>query len=362
LVYNFTKEDCISELQKVYSSSGLENITRNYFREHSTIPERIWENYFGNFNEFKKQADLLPSRHAQQIVSQIAKHASKDKLRAFNIEKQGYEGKYNRDSSKGYQTVLVGSDIHDTLSDPFYVRLFIETAARVKPERIILNGDIFDFPEFSKFTIDPREYNVLGRIEWVHSFLRDLRETSPDSQIDFNSGNHEHRLLRHLGESTPAMLTLLSDLHGFTVSSLLGLDKFEVNFISKDDLAVFSYKDMNNELKKNYVIVNDQLLFHHFPEGINMGMPGANGHNHKFLATSKFNPTFGSYNWIQIGTGHRRQASYCDGSKWNNGFLLYHMNVNSKRSQAEYIDCTSDFCVIGGEMYQRTDSEMRYYC
>lgn len=356
-----TRQDCIREIQNIVNESGLENITRDYFRLNASISERDWISHFGNFPEFKRQAGLVPSRHAQKIITQTARHASVDTLRSFNVEKYGYEGKYTRDSSKVYQTVLVASDIHDTHADPFYMRMLIEAAKRVQPERIVLNGDIFDFPEFSKYTVDPREYDVLGRIKCVHSYLEALREAAPDAQIDLNSGNHEHRLLKHLAEATPALVNLLSDLHGFTISSLLGLDKYEINFISKDDLSVFSEKDMKNELKKNYVVINNQLLFHHFPEGQQLGIPGSNGHNHKFLSTSKFNPAYGSYHWIQTGCGHIRHANYCDGNKWNNGFLLYHMNTETKRSQPEYVDCTNDFCMLGGVLYQRTDSEMNYY-
>ena len=357
----YSKEECINEIMFLLREHGLETITRDFFRLHSEIPEKDWISHFGNFQEFKRQANLIPSRHTQKIMSQTARHASLDTLNNLNIEKSSYEGKYERDFNRKYQTVLVGSDIHDINSDPFYIRMFLEAAKRIKPERIVLNGDIFDFPEFSKYTVDPREYNVLGRIKWVHEFLEQLRNASPDSQIDLNSGNHEHRLLKHLAEATPSLVTVLSDLHGFTVSSLLGLDKYEINFISKDDLSVFSERDMKNELKKNYVIVNNQLLFHHFPDGINLGFPGSNGHHHKFKVTSLFSPIFGSYNWIQTGSGHRRQANYCDGSKWNNGFLIYHMNTETYRSQPEYVDCTNNFCMLGGTLYERNEKEIEYY-
>lgn len=361
MVYLLTKQDCIDELRRVAASSELDNITRNYFREHSNVPDRTWESYFGNFNEFKKQADLIPSRHAQKIISQIARHASVDKFREFNAEKVGYDEKYLRDSDKVFQTVLICSDVHDILCDPFYVRMFLETTRRVQPERIILNGDIFDLTEFSMYTVDPREFDVLKRINWVHKFIEQIRESAPDAQIDFNSGNHEHRLLKHLADASPGLLTLLSDLHGFTVSSLLGLDKYQINFVSKDDLSAFSPRDIKNEYMKNYLIVNEQLLFHHFPEGRKLGMAGANGHHHKFIVDSMYNPTFGPYQWIQTGCGHARKANYCDASKWNNGFLLFHMNTKTKRSQPEYIDTTQDFCMIGGMLYHRTEEELIYY-
>jgi hypothetical protein len=61
------------------------------------------------------------------------------------------------------------------------------------------------------------------------------------------------------------------------------LTKYEVNFVARADLTAFNESDIKKELKKNYVILYDALLFHHFPEGFNMGYPGANGHHHKHL-------------------------------------------------------------------------------
>ena len=245
---SYSKEDCIAELQ------SLSPITRDNFRENSEIPERTWINYFGNWQEFKRQAEIIPSRHQNQIISQIAKFASKDKVRELNVEKITFEDNYLRPSSKRFQSILIGSDMHDINCDNFYRRLFIDTASRVQPEKVVLNGDIFDLPEFSKYTNDPREFKIIERIKWVHEFIEDIRDASPDTEIDLIEGNHEARLLRHLAESSPAILTILADLHKIKIKDLLALDKFEVNFYARADLTVFNDKDMKDELMKNYII------------------------------------------------------------------------------------------------------------
>jgi hypothetical protein len=122
--------------------------------------------------------------------------------------------------------------------------VLVETIDRVQPERIVLDGDIFDLPEFSKYTQDPREFAPVERIKWVHQFLNDLREAAPDAQIDFVEGNHEYRLLRHLSEATPALMTVLADLHGMTIPDLLGLTRYEVNFVARADLTAFTETDI----------------------------------------------------------------------------------------------------------------------
>lgn len=354
----WTQEDCIAELQRIAKIDEDKVITRNYFRVHSDISESTWSRYYGTFLEFKRQAGIILSRHAHGIERSIAKHASKDNQRRMNADKTGWEDKYLRPDSKRFQTCLVGSDIHDKLCDPFYRRLFIETARRVQPEKIVLNGDIFDLTEFGKYTNDPRQFDVIGRLKWVHQFLADLREACPDAEIIFVEGNHEFRLMRHMTEATPALMVVLSDLHGMTVPDLLGLTKYEVNYVARMDLAAFNEADIKKELAKNYVLLWDSLLFHHFPDGRSMGYPGANGHHHKHIVWNNYSPQFGPFEWHQLGAGHIRQASYCAGEKWSNGFLLCHVDTHTRRTQMEYIDCSHEHAMIGGRFYQRDKEEL----
>jgi hypothetical protein len=354
---DWTKEDCIAELRRIAEIDETQVVTRNYFRNHARCSEATWNRYFGTFLEFKRQAGIILSRHAHQLEKSIAKHASKDTMRSLQEEKMGWEGAYLRPAGGRWQTVLCGSDMHDTHCDPFYRRMFLETARRVQPEKVVLNGDIFDLTEFGRYTQDPRDFNVKGRIVWVHEFLRDLREAVPDAEITFVEGNHEFRLLRHLAEATPAMMTVLADLHNLTVADLLGLSRFEVNYVARMDLAAFNERDVTKELRKNYVVHYDCLLFHHFPHGFDMGYPGVNGHHHKHLVRIGYNPQFGPYEWHQIGCGHRREASYTEGEKWSNGFVLCHVDTHMKRTQFEYIDVTHEAAMIGGVFYRRSETE-----
>ncbi|ATI15714.1 hypothetical protein [Bordetella phage vB_BbrM_PHB04] len=345
-------QECIDELMRIAKIDETKVVTRNYFRVHSDISESTWNRYFGTFLEFKRQAGIMLSRHAHRMERDIAKHASKDVQRAMNEQKSGWEGAYLRPSGKRFQTVLVASDIHDIECDPFWRVCFLDTARRVQPEKIVINGDALDLPEFGKYGVDPREWDVVGRIRWLHQFLADVRKASPESEIVYIEGNHEFRLLRHLAEATPALKVVLSDLHGFTVPKLLGLDTYEVNYIARMDLAAFTERDVKDELKKNYHIMFDCLLAHHFPEGRQMGYPGFNGHHHKHIVWPFYSPTFGSTEWHQLGCGHQRAASYCAGEKWALGFMLAHVDTHQKHVQFEYVE-VRDFAMIGGKFYQR---------
>jgi hypothetical protein len=350
-------EECIAELRRIAQIDTDKVVTRNYFRVHSDISESTWSRYFGSFLEFKRQAEIILSRHAHRMERDIAKHASVDKLRTLNVDKRQWEGAYDLPSSRRWQTAMVINDIHDKECDPFYRRVVIDTARRVQPEKLIFNGDLYDLPEFSKHTQDPRSFQLIARIQWVHEFLSDLREAAPNTEFTLVAGNHEERLLRHLAEETPAMMVVLADLHGFTVSKLLGLEKFEVNFVSRADMTAFTERDIKAQLERNTIRLWDCQLYGHFPHMRNLGMPGASGHHHSHFVWSYYSEMFGPYEWHQVGAGHRRRASYCSAEKWSNGFLLAHADTLTKRSQFEYIDLSHDAAFVGGKHYQRDERE-----
>src|SRR6476620_11198433 len=178
-----TKQELIKKLQEVSQNNPEKEVTRKSFRKETDIKDSVWEKQFGSFIEFKAAAGLQGSKIKRKLQSAITRHASVDNLREFNSQKTGFEDKFLKPNTERFQTILTGSDIHDKLCDPFYRRLFIQTAYRVKPQKIVLAGDVFDLYEFSKYSKDLRKVNILSAIEWVHEFLKDLRNASPDSEL-----------------------------------------------------------------------------------------------------------------------------------------------------------------------------------
>lgn len=347
-----TRDEIIAEILRVIEQDTTKVVTRNHFRNESRYAESAWIAHFGTWEEAKRQAGVTLSRHAHRLGLNIAKHASVDKMRALNSEKREYEGKYLRPSGRRFQTLIHATDLHDKECDPFALRILLETIERVAPEKIILGGDLFDLPEFGKYGVDPREWDVVGRIKAAHAILAAIRERAPNTELTLIEGNHEYRLLRHLAEETPAMRVLLADLHGFTVPKLLGLDKFEVNYIARCDLGVFTERDIKEELNRNYFIAWNAYLAHHFPHGKKMGFPGAHGHHHRHHSEQFYSPHFGPFKWQQLPAMHRRHASYTAGEQWGMGFNIQHVDTVSKRSIDESVTI-GDHAMVGGRFYER---------
>ena len=114
-----------------------------------------------------RQANVQLSRHQHQRERNIAKHASVDHYRKLGASREDWGDKYVRESSGRFKTLLVASDLHDKEIDPFFLRVLIDTAKRAQPDVIVLNGNIFDLPEFGKYTIEDREQELLVA-GWTH--------------------------------------------------------------------------------------------------------------------------------------------------------------------------------------------------
>lgn len=354
---HWTEDDCIKELRRVADLEPDKFLSRTHFRNNTIVTDSTWNRYFGTFQEFKRAAGLDLNRHQSLHEKKIASHSSIDHYREAN-ERHEWAEQYKRDNGKRFKTILLCSDLHDVEIDPFYLRMLVEATRRAQPDIVSFVGDVFDLAEFGRFNVDPRGWDVVGRIKYVHEHIyRPIREAAPDAQIDHIEGNHEHRLLRHMMDATPALQAVLADLHGWSIRKLLGLDEFEINYVSKADLGARSKGDVKNEVGKNYKIYFDCLLAHHFPHAKNWGLAGVNGHHHQHLVTNHFDPRLGPYEWHQLGGGHKRKASYCEGEKWSNGFVLAHVDTQNGRTVFEYVDI-ADHAVLGGRWYHREPSEV----
>lgn len=356
-IEQITPEELIQRLRTLYYSDPDTNITRLRFRRETGIADSTWTRYFGTFLEFKRQAGIEMNRGGHEVERKIAKHVASDHYREFN-RRHDYSNRYLRDSNGSVKVIVGCSDLHDIECDPFYLRTLIESCRIIQPDVINFGGDIFDLAEFGKFSVDPREWDVVGRIKFVHKeIFAPLREACPNAQFDFVEGNHEFRLLRHLADASPALKAVLSDLLDLTIPKLLGLDQFEINYISKADLAAFNKGDQKKEVEKSYKIYHDRVLVHHHPHASRWGLPGWNGHHHHWSVYHKKNALHGAYQWIQLGCGHQLKASYAEGEFWSLGFNICHLNQNTGSVNMEYVNVT-DIACVGGVYFHREPHEM----
>jgi hypothetical protein len=353
--HEYTEDELIQILRTLKLEEPSKWITRAFFREATQIPDSAWTHIFGTFEEFARQAKFSVNRGAHRFEKKVAAHKSRDHYAEAN-ERHHWAGKYLKADGR-IKTSVVFSDTHDLLIDPFYERVLVSSCAKIQPDRIIMNGDLFDLAEFGKYAVDPRKWDVVGRIRAVHKLMGELREVCPDAEFWFIEGNHEFRIIRHLQDQTPAMRAVLSDLHGWDTKKLLGIDVFEVNYVSKADLRASTVGEIKTQVQKNWHLFDDCYLVSHY-KMLNRGYDGTNGHDHKYQAWPVRRLNGGSGTWMQYGGGHVIDADYCDAEGlWNLGFGIVHTDSLHKSVNQQYIPITT-IAEVGGEFYQREESEM----
>lgn len=354
-----TADDCIKDLRTLQEAFINKAITRNFYRANGTYSDATWNQFFGNFLEFRRQAGLELSRNQHSLERKIAKHASLDVYRKFyQDEVLPYHEKF--DLAKGtpgrFKTILSGSDFHDEKVDPFVLATFIDVAHRIQPDIILLNGDVFDMYEFSRFSIDPRQVMIAERFSFVKTHIFGaLRRWCPKAQIELIIGNHEWRLLKLLADKTPAVKVLLSDVMGLTLTDVFGLDEFEINLVAKLDLAAFTEPDIKNELSENYKVFYDCFAGSHFKD-MGIGVSGTSGHTHKPHLETFTTHTMGKCSWSTTGSMCETREEYVDGrDKCTNSFSLFHIDTLKKTVAPENFVIPKDHCVIHGKRYVRED-------
>lgn len=108
---------------------------------------------------------------------------------------------------------VVASDFHFPLQDDAAVSIFLETVRRLKPERVILNGDLPDLLALSRYPKDVRHvWGLKDEAETYSKFLYELEQVLPkDAQLIEIDANHsgngtESRWWRYLSERIPELL------------------------------------------------------------------------------------------------------------------------------------------------------------
>jgi len=127
-----------------------------------------------------------------------------------------------------WETIVVFGDVHIPFQDPAALGLVLRFIKETQPDRVILNGDIADCYEVSSFSKDPlRKASFPEEVREVRAMLTLLRESVPNAQITYVSGNHEHRLVRYLIDNANA----LRGLDGLSIPEQFHLDKLNIDWI-----------------------------------------------------------------------------------------------------------------------------------
>jgi len=101
--------------------------------------------------------------------------------------------------------IIVFGDTHFPYQHNKGILQALEYGVKKEANTIIMNGDMVDMYQGSKFTKDGRKPAVEYELDLFYQFLLDLRNTFPKALIVWKFGNHEERWDTYLKNNSPIL-------------------------------------------------------------------------------------------------------------------------------------------------------------
>jgi predicted phosphodiesterase len=269
------------------------------------------------------------------VVDKIRKEDTNDfdgRLRISRI-------KSGKDKKK---VAVVLSDIHIPYHDRDALAIALEFTEDIKPDKIILAGDIIDFYAVSKYMKDPLRIDTLqSEIDETRAFLNVLRDKHLGASITIIPGNHEVRLEKFLIDKASALTSLrclsIDDLFGLSQNGIVFSDasvmlgKLEVTH------GEYARKTPGGSVKGHFEKSASSVLV---------------GHVHR-LNTNRYTNGWGVHTVVENGCLCMTSPEYSRVNDWQQGF-----------SVVRYNEKTGDFIVeqhniVGGKLIT---SDRVYQC
>lgn len=133
----------------------------------------------------------------------------------------------------GARKVVVIGDVHIPFHDEIALRLALRVIKLVKPDYVVLNGDIVDFFGISRFTKNPaRALEFHNEISIARDVIHRIRDAAQGATWIYIEGNHEARMKDYIYRRAPE-LSLLGEVG---VQNLLKLNDLGIIWLEHSEI------------------------------------------------------------------------------------------------------------------------------
>ncbi len=174
-----------------------------------SLARKLYDKYPESFTSYEHSRSMI--RQIRGVIgNHNRKHASDkslfkapnyDKNNPFNLP-ESYANDYTPYKLDATKTLII-SDLHI----PYQINKAVELAINYGIDRgancVLINGDLIDFANISRFEKDWRMRSVVEEFEAVRQFLYYLRHKFPRAKIVFKEGNHDERWEKFLYNKAP---------------------------------------------------------------------------------------------------------------------------------------------------------------
>lgn len=356
----------LEDMQRIAGDATLSptgSCTRACYRKYGFYPASMIESEFGTFGAAQKLAGLKDSRTIASEKSRSARKAEDSEMRHAVISEFLPHKAEPVKIPKGVERIRVvtGSDFHGPECDPFALDVFMDTIKRQQPDMIVLNGDVYDFIELSRYSHNPNQMPALQEeLDWVaENIFERVRKAAPKARIIMVIGNHEERLTKYLCDVAQP----LAGLRCLSFGELLQLEKFGIELVFGD--ANIRPGNRTEFAEKGYLKVahhifthGDSIGKHHTSDELRKwgGFSGTSGHTHRAQISTAPTLTFPHANWMStpmMATKGLHGQHFVDiPERWDCGFGIVDIFPKEKLSQQTLI-LVGDHAVVDGIVYKR---------
>jgi predicted phosphodiesterase len=248
------------------------------------------------------------------------------------------------------ETVVFLSDLHVPYHDPEVVGAALNLIRDVAPDRVVLNGDLADFFQLSRFnTALERIDHLQEEVDAANAIRRAVREAAPDAVLDETVGNHDSRIVTYVQKNARAL------------TSLRALDP--ASLFEYAELAITSHPEAGFLLRPEYLVKHGSIVRKGAgstakAELANAGISGISGHTHR-LSTFR-QAGYSPRQWTESGCMCLTSPDYVVGAPdWTQGIVIGEFSTKTNAyvtHEVPFLDCALR---LGRERFTGTTATKR---
>lgn len=245
-------------------------------------------------------------------------------------------------TTEGSELVVFLSDIHVPYHEPEIVASALRMVKRVKPHRVVLNGDIGDFFQLSRFnTSQSRMDKLQEEIDSANAIREAVRRAAPDAIIDETEGNHDSRIITYVVNNARA----LKSLRALEPENLFRYRDLEFNWHPGAGFLL-----RRHFLVKHGTIVRKDSGASAKAEMEQAGVSGISGHVHRLGTYRKAG--YSQRQWTEQGCLCRTDPDYVVGApNWVQGCVIGEFSTRTDSFVTYEVPAIDGKLRFGGRAY-----------
>jgi len=122
--------------------------------------------------------------------------------------------------------VIAGGDNHIPYQNKLLEMKFLETIKKLKPDVVVLMGDVIDLANLSPFTRMEKDFLLSDEVLATSRYLQRVKDVSGKADVIYLEGNHETRFIKYVSRRAEK----IQELEHIRIEKVMCLDDMEIEW------------------------------------------------------------------------------------------------------------------------------------